>query len=110
MFTLAHEHADGEGCFHASNGKYKSRLADNAGQSSPTKKDRKIRGFPVNHLARDCQTYKREVIQASKEKSKGGRPKKGKDGVDNDDQDGYPNIVGVMIIFGGPTGLRGPPS
>jgi hypothetical protein len=28
--------------------------------------------FPVNHLAKDCQTYKHEVIQASKEKSKGG--------------------------------------
>jgi hypothetical protein len=50
-------------------------------------------------FARDCQTYKHEVIQASKEKSKGGHLKKGKDGADDDNQDGYPNIKGVMIIF-----------
>jgi hypothetical protein len=31
-------------------------------------------GFLVNHLVRDCQTYKRVVIQANKDKSKGGRP------------------------------------
>lgn len=36
-------------------------------------------GFLVNHLAKDCQTYKREAIyQASKDKSKGGHPNKGK--------------------------------
>jgi hypothetical protein len=50
-------------------------------------------------FARDCQTYKHEVIQASKEKSKGGHLKKGKDGADDDNQDGYPNIEGVLIIF-----------
>ena len=59
-------------------------------------------GFLVNHLTRDCQTYKREIIQAGKDKAKGGRLKKGKDGADEDDKDGYPNIEGVMIIFGGP--------
>jgi hypothetical protein len=59
-------------------------------------------GFPVNHLARDCQTYKCEIIQASKDKAKGCRLKKEKDGVEEDDKDGYPNIEGIMIIFGGP--------
>jgi hypothetical protein len=34
--------------------------------------------------------------------SKGDHPKKGKDRDDDDDQDGYPNIEGVMIIFRGP--------
>lgn len=56
----------------------------------------------MNQLARDYQTYKREVIRAGKEKSKGGCPKKGKDDADEDDQDGYPNIEGIMIISGGP--------
>ena len=28
-------------------------------------------GFPVNHLARDCHTYKREIIEAGKDKMKG---------------------------------------
>jgi hypothetical protein len=56
----------------------------------------------VNHLARDCQTYKHEIIQASKDKAKGCRLKKEKDGAEEDDKDGYPNIEGVMIIFGGP--------
>jgi hypothetical protein len=59
-------------------------------------------GFPVNHLARDCQTYKHEIIQGSKDKAKGCRLKKEKDGAEEDDKDGYPNIEGVMIIFGGP--------
>ena len=31
-----------------------------------------------------------------------GRPKKGKDSAIEDDEVGYPNIEGVMIIFGGP--------
>ena len=43
MFTLAHEHANGEDCFNASNSKYKSQLTDSVGKSSPTKKDRKRR-------------------------------------------------------------------
>jgi hypothetical protein len=44
MFALAHEHADGEDCFNASNGNYKSRLTDDVVQSPLTKKDRKRRG------------------------------------------------------------------
>jgi hypothetical protein len=44
MFALAHEHANNEDCFNASNGKYKSWLTDNVDRSSPTKKDRKHRG------------------------------------------------------------------
>ena len=44
MFALAHEHADGEDCFNASNGKYKSWLTDEVDQSSLTKKDHKRRG------------------------------------------------------------------
>jgi hypothetical protein len=59
-------------------------------------------GFPMNHLAKDCYNYKHEIIEASKEKTKGVHPKKGKDGVIKDDEGGYPNIEGVMIIFGGP--------
>jgi len=59
-------------------------------------------GFLVNHLARDCHTYKCEIIEASKDKTKDGRPKKGKDCPTEDDEGGYPNIEGVMIIFGGP--------
>ena len=55
-------------------------------------------GFPVNHLSRDCHTYKCEII----EDRKVGRPKKGKDDIDEDNKDGYPNIEGIMIIFGGP--------
>ena len=58
--------------------------------------------FPMNHLARDCHTYKCEIIEASKGKAKGSLPKKGKDGTNEDDKDGYPNIEGVMIIFRGP--------
>jgi hypothetical protein len=56
----------------------------------------------VNHLARDCHTYKREIIDAGKDKTKGGHPKKGKDGAKEDDKDIYPDIKGVMIIFRGP--------
>jgi hypothetical protein len=59
-------------------------------------------GFLVNHLARDCHTYKREIIDASKDKTKGSHPKKGKDGAKEDDKDSYPDIKGVMIISGGP--------
>ena len=59
-------------------------------------------GFLVNNLSRDCHTYKCEIIEASKDKTKDGRPKKGKDSADEDDKGGYPNIEGVMIIFGGP--------
>jgi hypothetical protein len=59
-------------------------------------------GFSVNHLARDCHTYKHEIIEAVKGKTKGGRPKKGKGDAIEDDEGGYPNIKGVMIIFGGP--------
>jgi hypothetical protein len=33
---------------------------------------------------------------------KGSRPKKGKDSAVKDDEGGYPNIEGVIIIFGGP--------
>lgn len=44
IFGLAHEHADGEDYLNTSNGKYKSRLTDKLGQSSPTRKDRKHRG------------------------------------------------------------------
>ena len=50
-------------------------------------------------MARDCHTYKCEIIEASKDKMKGGRPKKGKDSAIEDDEGGYPNIEGVMIIF-----------
>jgi hypothetical protein len=58
-------------------------------------------GFPVNHLARDCHTYKGEIIDANKDKTKGGSPKKEKDGAKEDyDKDSYPNMEGVMIIFG----------
>ena len=114
MFALAHEHADGEDCFNASNDKYKSRLTEDVDQSPLTKKDRKRRGehmdnakkqegnkfkqscgghakfdeimnqmcqnhgFPVNHLAKDCHTYKCEIIDAGKDKMKGDRSKKGK--------------------------------
>ncbi|XP_066341996.1 uncharacterized protein [Miscanthus floridulus] len=64
-------------------------------------------GFLVNHLARDCQTYRREVTQqASKDKSKGGNLNKGKDRTDDDDQDGYPNVQGIMIIFRSPQGFK----
>jgi hypothetical protein len=28
-------------------------------------------GFLVNHLARDCHTYKHEIIKADKDKTKG---------------------------------------
>ena len=59
-------------------------------------------GFPMNHLTRDCHTYKREIIKAGKDKTKGGRLKKGKDDTDEDDKGSYSNIEGVMIIFGGP--------
>jgi hypothetical protein len=59
-------------------------------------------GFLVNHLARDCHTYKREIIEASKGKTKGDHLKKGKGDTIEDDEGGYPNIEGVMIIFGGP--------
>jgi hypothetical protein len=59
-------------------------------------------GFLVNHLVWDYHTYKREIIDAGKGKMKGGHPKKGKDGAKEDDKDGYPDIEGVMIIFGGP--------
>jgi hypothetical protein len=52
-------------------------------------------------LARDCHTYKREIINAGKDKAKGGHPKKGKDGTKEDDKDGYLDIEGIMIIFGG---------
>ena len=58
-------------------------------------------GFLVNHLVRDCHTYKCEIIEAGKDKMKGGRSKKGKDGAIEDDKGGYPNIECVMIIFGG---------
>lgn len=54
-------------------------------------------GFLVNHLARDCHTCKREIIEM-----KGGRPKKGKEDAKEDDKDGYADNKGVMIIFGGP--------
>jgi hypothetical protein len=56
-------------------------------------------GFPVNHLARDCHTYKHKIINAGKDKTKGSHPKKGKDGSKEDDKDGYPDIEGIMIIF-----------
>ena len=58
--------------------------------------------FLVNHLARDCHTYKHEIIEASKDKTKGSRSKKAKDGVDEDDKGGNHNIKGVIIIFGVP--------
>jgi hypothetical protein len=58
-------------------------------------------GFPVNHLDKDCHTYKREIIDAGKDKAKGSRSKKRKDDTKEDDKDSYPNIEGVMIIFGG---------
>jgi hypothetical protein len=58
--------------------------------------------FLVNHLARDCHTYKREIIEAGKDKTKGSRPKKGKDRTVEDDEGSYPNIEGIMIIFRGP--------
>ena len=63
-------------------------------------------GFPVNHLARDRNTYKREIIEAGKDKTKGGRPKKGKDSAVEDDEGGYPNIKGAMITFGGHRPMR----
>jgi hypothetical protein len=130
MFALAHEHADSEDCFNASNGKYKSRLTDNADRSPLTKKDHKHRGklvaiaekqegnkfkqshesrakideimnqtcqnhsFPMNHLARDYHNYKCVIIEAGKDKTK--------DGAVEDDEGGYPNIGGIMIIFEGP--------
>ena len=59
-------------------------------------------GFPVNDLARDCHIYKREIIEAGKGKMKGGYLKKGKGNAFEDDEGGYPNIEGIMIIFGGP--------
>jgi hypothetical protein len=62
--------------------------------------------FSVNHLARDCHTYKCEIIEAGKGKMKGGRLKKGKGDAVEDDEDGYPNIKGVMIIFGGPQAYK----
>jgi hypothetical protein len=61
---------------------------------------RQNHGFLVNNLARDGHTYKCEIIKASKDKTKGGRSKKGKDGINEDDIGGYPNIEGIMIIFG----------
>jgi len=42
----------------------------------------------MNHLARDNHTYKHEIIEAGKDKTKGGRPKKGKDDTDEDDKGG----------------------
>ena len=59
-------------------------------------------GFPMNHLTRDCHTYKREIIKAGKDKMNGDHPKNGKDDAVEDDEGGYPNIEGIMIIFGGP--------
>ena len=59
-------------------------------------------GFSVSHLARDCHTYKCEIIEAGKGKMKGGHLKKWKGDVVEYDEGGYPNIEGVMIIFGGP--------
>jgi hypothetical protein len=53
-------------------------------------------------LARDCQTYKCEIIEAIKGKTKGDHPKKGKGDIIEDDEGGYPNIEGVMITFRGP--------
>ena len=58
-------------------------------------------GFLVNHLARDYHTCQHQIIEASKDKSKGCYQKKGKDDADEDDKGGYPNIKGVMIMFGG---------
>jgi hypothetical protein len=58
--------------------------------------------FPMNHLARDCHTYKHDIIEAGKGKTKGGRSKKGKDDAIEDDEGSYPNIEGVMVIFEGP--------
>jgi hypothetical protein len=59
-------------------------------------------GFLVNHLARDYHTYKHEIIEAGKGKMKGSHPKKGKGDAVEDDEGGYPNIEGIMIIFEGP--------
>jgi hypothetical protein len=58
-------------------------------------------GFPANHLARYCYTYKCEIIDAGKDKMMGVCLKKGKDGAKEDDKDSYPNIKGIMIIFRG---------
>jgi hypothetical protein len=44
MFTSAHEYADGEDCFNASNSKYKSQLTNDADRSSLTKRDHRRRG------------------------------------------------------------------
>jgi hypothetical protein len=60
----------------------------------------------MNHLAIDCHTYKREIIEASKDKTKGNHSKKAKDIVDEDDKVGYPSIEGIMIIFGPPRPTR----
>jgi hypothetical protein len=62
--------------------------------------------FLVNHLARDYHTYKREIIEAGKGKTKGGHPKKAKGNATEDDEGSCPNIEGVMIIFGGPRPTR----
>ena len=56
----------------------------------------------MNHLARDFHTYKCEIIEAGKGKTKGGHPKKGKGDAVEDDEGGYPNIEGIIIIFRGP--------
>jgi hypothetical protein len=50
-------------------------------------------------------TYKREINEASKDKTKGNHLK-AKDNVDEDDKVGYPGIEGVMIIFGPPRPTR----
>jgi hypothetical protein len=63
-------------------------------------------GFLVNHLATDYHIYKREIIKAGKDKMKGNHSKKAKDSTNKDDKGGYPNIEGVMIIFGPPRPTR----
>jgi hypothetical protein len=64
MFALDHEHANGEDCFNASHGKYKSQLTHSMGQSSPMKKDHKRKG---------------ELV-ANTKKQEGSKPKQGHGG------------------------------
>lgn len=62
-----------------------------------------IHGFPMNHLAKDCHTYKQHITrQGGKDASKGNAWGKGKKGADDNDQDDFPHVQDVMIIFGGP--------
>lgn len=59
-------------------------------------------GFPVTHLAKDCNTYKQHIAQeGGKESRKGNPPNKGKRGGDDEDQGEYPNVQDTMLIFGG---------